>query len=61
MHVETMILVRTASQTSGSFQMVSYQCQVNSPSGTVGKRCELNENTMLAKIGRKTKPNSSTT
>ena len=44
-----------ASQTSGSFQTVSYQCRVKLPSGMVGKRSELNEKTKLAAIGAKTK------
>jgi hypothetical protein len=38
--------------------MVWYQCRVNDSSGIVGKRAELNENTILKNIGANTKTNS---
>ena len=58
---ETRILVRAASQISGSFKIVSYHSVVKDPSGTVGNRCELNEKITLATIGMKMKPKTRTT
>jgi hypothetical protein len=51
----TMMLVTAACQTSGSARMVSYHCVENSPSGMVGKRCELNEKISENTIGVNTK------
>jgi len=56
---ETISELRAARQKSSSAKIVSYQWVVNPSSGMVGNRAELNENTMLKKIGAKTNPNSS--
>ncbi len=58
---ETMMLVRTADQTSGSFQIVSYHFRVKLSNGMVGKRAELKEKITLNRIGENTNMNNATT
>ena len=54
----TFRLVAKASHTSGSENAFWYQWKVKLPSGMLGNRSELNENTTLAMIGAKTNRNT---
>ena len=54
----TTTLLANASHTSGSLKMVWYHLKVKWPSGMVGKRSELKENTKLARSARRQKANT---
>jgi hypothetical protein len=49
--VDTIKLFSAASQTSGSFRILTYHSVEKLPRGMVGNLCELNEKIMLKMIG----------